>query len=152
MANRYNEEELLEYAIPATASQVEAYSRGLRNAKRRISTDDVNRIHRSRYMSCYHHSDGSATVSAELTQEAADLVMKAIGIATAEQQRNGISDDQDSLFARQADALVAVAQTRDAFVDQDYVREPTPIYERSMSDGVASVLRSTTAPPSMSNP
>jgi hypothetical protein len=103
-------------------------------------------------MSCYHHSDGSATVSAELTQEAADLVMKAIGIATAEQQRNGISDDQDSLFARQADALVAVAQTRDAFVDQDYVREPTPIYERSMSDGVASVLRSTTAPPSMSNP
>tara|TARA_Y100000310_G_scaffold283234_1_gene305076 strand:+ start:14 stop:793 length:780 start_codon:yes stop_codon:yes gene_type:complete len=62
-------------------------------------------------MSCYHHSDGSATVSAELTREAADLVMKAIEIATADQQRNCVADDEDSLFARQADALVAVARS-----------------------------------------
>ena len=111
VADRHNEEELLEYAIPATASQVEEYSRSLRNAKRRISTDDVNRIHRSRYMSCYQHSDGSATISAELTREAADLVMKAIEIATTDQPRNGNADDGDSIFARQADALVAMAQS-----------------------------------------
>ncbi len=111
VADPYNEEELLEYAIPATASQVEEYSRSLRNAKRRISTDDVNRIHRSRYLSCYYHGDGSATISAELTREAADLVMKAIEIVTTEQQRNGNADTEDSIFARQADALVAMAQS-----------------------------------------
>ena len=111
VADRHNEEELLEYAIPATASQVEEFGRSLRNAKRRISTDDVNRIHRSRYLSCYQHSDGSATINAELTKEAADLVMKALEIVTTEQQRNGNADTEDSLFARQADALVAMAQS-----------------------------------------
>ena len=63
VADHHNEAELLDYAITATASRVEEYSFSLRNAQRKVSTDDVNRIHRSRYLSCYHHSDGSATIS-----------------------------------------------------------------------------------------
>jgi hypothetical protein len=37
--------------------------------------------------------------------------MKAIEIATTDQQKNGNADTEDSLFARQADALVAMAQS-----------------------------------------
>ena len=51
VADPSSEADLLAYAIPATASQVEEYSRNLRNAKRKVSTDDVNRIHKSRYLS-----------------------------------------------------------------------------------------------------
>jgi len=111
VADPYNEEELLDHSIPATASQVEEYSRNLRNAQRRASTGDVNRIHRSRYLSRSYHPDGSVTINAEMTQEAGDLVMKALEIAMADQQKSGNADTEDSLFARQADALVAMAQS-----------------------------------------
>ena len=68
VASPDNEEVLLERAIPASASQVDDYCRQLRNANRSLSTQDVNRIHKARYLSCQHHADGSSTISMELTR------------------------------------------------------------------------------------
>lgn len=112
IAHRFNEKELLEYALTRSASQVEDHCRQLRNANRQASTDDANRLHRGRYLSCTHHADGGSTLSVELTGESAELVMKAIDIAMAadEQDATGHVDEDDGFFAKQADALVQIAR------------------------------------------
>ena len=112
LATRFNEKGLTEFAEPRPTSQVEEYCRQLRNAQRRESTADVNRVYRNRYLSCTHHDDGSATINVELTHEQANLVMKAVEIAMDEQQCSATDhpDDSDHFFARQADALVDMAR------------------------------------------
>ena len=85
VANLRNEQELLDYAIHATASQVDDHCRVLRNAQRRESTADANRLHKARYLSCSRHADGSMSISGELPRELGDLVMKAIEVALASQ-------------------------------------------------------------------
>ena len=105
VATPQNEAELLAFAIPQTASRVEDYCRYLRNAERRASTVDANRAHRNRYLSRTSHADGTMTINVELPQELGDVVMKAIEIAMADDE-----PDEGSYFARQADALVAVAR------------------------------------------
>lgn len=111
LATPRNEEELVEFAGPRPTSQVEDYCRHRRNAQRRESMQDVNRIHRNRYLSCMHHDDGSSTLHADLTREQADLVMKAIEIAMTSDPAEGYLDEADNHFARQADALVDLART-----------------------------------------
>ena len=112
LATPENEQALLDYALTATALQVDTHCRHLRNAQRDASTRDVNRVHKQRYLSRSCHGDGSMTMIVELTQEAGELVMKALEIAAAAQ----LADDQNtgdyvsSLMTRQADALVAIAQ------------------------------------------
>ena len=107
LATPENERGLLDYALAATAEQVQKHCQDLRNADREASTVDVNRIHKQRYLSRTCHGDGCMTISVELTQEAGELVMKALELAAGEPNTAG---GEDALFARQADALVEVAQ------------------------------------------
>jgi hypothetical protein len=116
VANCRTEPELLEFAVFATASQVEDHCRQLRNAQRKISTQDANRAHKARYLSRSIHEDGSMTISIQLPRESADLVMKAIDIALAletkqEKEEFQHTDEEGaSFFQKQADALVQVAR------------------------------------------
>ncbi|MBE9537934.1 MAG: DUF222 domain-containing protein [Proteobacteria bacterium] len=84
IATPKTEEALLEYAIPATALQVEDHCRELRNVQRDNSTVDANRLHQQRYLSRSLHGDGSMTISVELPRESGELVMKALELALKE--------------------------------------------------------------------
>ena len=126
IATPQNEEKLLDYAIPATAAQVENHCRELRNVQRDVSTTDANRLHQQRYLSRSLHGDGSMTISVELPRESGDLVMKALEMALRElNSEGGVSDGEQSLAsveetdsetgaeslpAKQADALVRMAR------------------------------------------
>jgi len=118
VATPQNEERLLEYAIPATALQVENHCRELRNVQRNVSTADANRLHQQRYLSRSLHGDGSMTISVELPKESGDLVMKALELALKEldldadtfEGEEGTANAQGSHLARQADALVQMAK------------------------------------------
>ncbi len=103
IATPTTEEHLLDFAIKATASQVDRHCMELRNVQTDVSVHDSNRLHENRYLSCSSHSDGSVTLSVELPKETADLVMKALEKAA--------SPDVADLFKQQADALVEIAQS-----------------------------------------
>jgi hypothetical protein len=109
VATPENEQELIDYALRATAEQVQNHCKALRYADRKASTEDVNRVHKQRYLSRTRNGDGSMTISVELTEEAGELVMKAIELAAGglEQAR---AAGNDSFHSRQADALVEVAK------------------------------------------
>jgi len=103
IATPTTEDHLLDFAIKATASQVDRHCMELRNVQRNVSIHDANRLHERRYLSCSSHSDGSVTLSVELPKETADLVMKALEKAA--------SSDAADLFKQQADALVEIAKS-----------------------------------------
>jgi hypothetical protein len=54
-----NEQNLLEFAVGATASQVEQRCRQMRNGDRELSNRDANRIHQGRWLSRTRNADGS---------------------------------------------------------------------------------------------
>ena len=116
VANCRTEAQLLEFALFATASQVEEHCRQLRNAQHKVSTGDANRAHKARYLSRSIHEYGSMTISVQLPKEAADLVMKAIEIALVldtEAEKQDVqyaAENEDTFFQKQADALVQVAR------------------------------------------
>jgi hypothetical protein len=107
VANPTNEQDLLDFAIGATASQVEQRCRQMRNGDREASVLDANRLHQSRWLSRTRKADGSMSLTVELPAEQGELIMKAIEFAMAEEQIPG----DESLFALQADALVAFAKS-----------------------------------------
>lgn len=117
VATPTREEQLLDYALKATAAQVERHCMDLRNVQRETSIRDANQRHENRYLSCSAHSDGSVTLSVELPKESADLVMKALEMAGP--QLSGKQDDcgenaprgASDLWKQQADALVEVARS-----------------------------------------
>ena len=115
VATPVNEEHLLDFAIEATASQVERHCMELRNVQRSASTGDANRLHENRYLSCSPHSDGSVTLSVELPKETADLVMKALELAVPQMEedapRDGRPPRASMLLQQQADALVEIAKS-----------------------------------------
>ena len=107
IANRHNEKDLLEFAENATAAQVERQCQQLRNAQRRLSTRDANHAHNGRYLRRQLLDDGTMTISIQLTQEAGELVMKAIDAAVATLSP---AKESEEFFKHQADALVEVAR------------------------------------------
>ncbi len=138
-ANVFNEEKLVDYALEATAHQVEEHCRRLRNADRRQSTPDTRRAWQARSLKRTCHPDGMMSIHVELPREQGELVMKALemamaaaagdtadeaatttgekdGIAPAAGKKETATQAQDenqqsnAFFARQADALVAVAR------------------------------------------
>jgi hypothetical protein len=122
VATPTTEEQLVDFAIHATASQVERHCMDLRNVQRKVSTQDANRLHDLRYLSCSPHGDGSVTLSVELPKETADLVMKALEMATLQVEDKEEYDDAESeiphaprgaceFFKQQADALVEIAKS-----------------------------------------
>jgi hypothetical protein len=117
IATPTTEEHLLDFALQATAAQVDRHCRELRNVQRHISTGDANRLHNNRYLSCSPHNDGSVTFSVELPKESADLVMKALEMAARGTdscdvtEGDNASRDASDLFRQQADALVEMARS-----------------------------------------
>ena len=149
-ANVFNEETLVDYALKATAHQVEEHCRRLRNADRRQSTPDARRAWQARSLKRTCHPDGMMSIYVELPREQGDLVMKALEMAmaadagdTADEaatitgKKDGVAQaagkaaantkdkagkretaaqaqaenqQSNAFFARQADALVAVAR------------------------------------------
>jgi hypothetical protein len=114
VATPRNEEELVAFAVPQTVTNVEEYCRRKRNGQLGPSTEDANRVHRRRWLSCTRNEDGGMHISIDLTREAGELVMKAVEMAMVSGARDQAvaveSDDKDSYFAMQADALVDVAR------------------------------------------
>ena len=90
-ANVFNEATLVDYALKATAHQVEEHCRRLRNADRRQSTPDARRAWQARSLKRTCHPDGmmsnsrqqAAAVYVELPREQGELVMKALEMAMA---------------------------------------------------------------------
>jgi hypothetical protein len=123
IATPTTEEHLLDYALKATAAQVDRHCMELRNVQRQASTQDANRLHENRYLSCSAHSDGSVTLSVELPKESADLVMKALEMASSQSKDEDVYQDNEGeeyenaprgaseLLKQQADALVEVAKS-----------------------------------------
>jgi hypothetical protein len=122
VATPTTEEQLVDFAIDATASQVERHCMDLRNVQRHVSTRDANRVHDNRYLSCTPHSDGSVTLSVELPKETADLVIKALEMAAAQVATKKEYEDMENevrnaprgapdLFQQQADALVEISKS-----------------------------------------
>ena len=82
-ANVFNEETLVDYALKATAHQVEEHCRRLRNADRRKSTPDARRAWQARSLKRTCHPDGMMSIYVELPREQGELVMKALEMAMA---------------------------------------------------------------------
>ena len=82
-ANVFNEATLVDYALKATAHQVEEHCRRLRNADRRQSTPDARRAWQARSLKRTCHPDGMMSIYVELPREQGDLVMKALEMAMA---------------------------------------------------------------------
>ena len=130
-ASPTTEEQLLEFAIPATAAQVDRHCMELRNVQRKLSTRDANSAHAARYLSCSSHSDGRVTLSVELPKETAGLVMKALEMAVPQVVNADLYEEEDldeenargghpprggfakpaTLFQQQADAFVEIAKS-----------------------------------------
>ena len=106
VATQRNERELLHYASRATASQVEAYCRRLRNGDAEVSSKDAMRIHEGRSLSRHFREDGSALMTVELPREDMELVLKALELVGGSLPE----DPTRSLFAAGADALVHMAR------------------------------------------
>ncbi len=108
VASEINETNLLDYALGATAAQLENYCRRLRNGGA-DSTADANRVHGGRSLSRHFREDGSGTLTVELSKEELELVLKAL-----EQVARSLPDmhdvEEQSLFTRGADALVQMAK------------------------------------------
>jgi hypothetical protein len=118
IATPTTEERLLDFALKATASQVDRHCMELRNVQWCTSAADANRAHNARYLSCSPHSDGSVTLSVELPQETAGLVMKALELAASRSDNDELREnDADAprgvsdLLLQQADALVELAKS-----------------------------------------
>tara|TARA_E500000331_G_scaffold336758_1_gene364215 strand:+ start:181 stop:1368 length:1188 start_codon:yes stop_codon:yes gene_type:complete len=112
-ATRHNEAELVDYALNATAHQVERHCQRLRNADRRRSTPDAKRAYRERSLMCTCHPNGTMSINIELPQELGDLLMKAIEVAAERcpQDAEGNENSKSTaFFARQADGLVELAR------------------------------------------
>jgi hypothetical protein len=105
VASEIDETDLLDYALGATAAQVEGYCRQLRNGAA-DSTAAAERAHKGRSLSRTFRDDGSGTLSVELPREELELVLRALEKVAA--GLPGVGDD--SLFARGADALVQMAR------------------------------------------
>lgn len=106
VAMERNEADLLAYALEHSASQCETYCRRLRYGGPEVSAADAQRLHEGRSLVRHLREDGSGTLTVELPQEALELVLAAL-----EQVGRELPDDPTrSLFARGADAVVAMAR------------------------------------------
>jgi len=106
VATQSSETELLAFALDASASQVEAYCRRLRNGDVEVSAQDAKRLHESRSLCRQFREDGSGSMTVELPRAELELVLKALEFVGST-----LPDDPSrSLFARGADALLQMAR------------------------------------------
>jgi len=107
VATEPNEADLLEYALDASAAQVERYCRRLRNGSL-DSTADARRAHASRSLSRSFREDGTALLTVELPTESMGLVLAAL--ERVAKTLPDLDESDATLFTRGADALVEMAR------------------------------------------
>ena len=120
VANPANEEALLSIARHGTTHHLEVAVRGYRRAKVDDDLDEAERRRNRRFFRWWHDEDGMVRFSGCLHPEDAAVVITALTEATPPHQaveersaeRTGAREvPGDSLGARQADALVSLADT-----------------------------------------
>lgn len=106
VADQDNETALLNYALDRSADQLERYCSRLRNTDPEHAAALAQRQHEGRSLTKSVKPDGSGTLVVELPAAQLQLVMAAV-----EKVGALLGEDPDrSVFARDADALVALAQ------------------------------------------
>jgi hypothetical protein len=106
-----NEDLLLAYALNATATQVEARCRQIRNV-RPESVNDARRNWERRSLSVWRNdSRGTLTMTLEVPLEVGELISQALDRAIQSgEAASGPEFDESSWHTQQADALVAIAK------------------------------------------
>jgi len=110
------EELLLQYALHATAEQIERIVRDFRRCKEVEELGREARQQTDRRLTWYHDDDGMLVIKARLPAEAGQLFIKAIEAATEELPSQKVSAETSPITrpeqpsARQADALAMVAE------------------------------------------
>ena len=108
VANEQNEATLLDYASGSSAEQLEQHCSRLRNGDPEVAETLARQQRERRSLTKYVKRDGSGTLTVELPAAEFELVMAAL-----EQVGADLVDDPDrSLFAKGADALVALARAQ----------------------------------------
>ncbi len=108
VASATNESHLLDFALGSTADQLEQYCSRLRNGDPQESDSLARRQRERRSLTRYVRSDGSGTLTVDLPAAELQLVLCAL-----EKMASALPDDSErSLFAKGADALVAMAQAQ----------------------------------------
>ncbi len=109
-----NEEQLVELARNATASQLERVVRGYRRA---VSASEAERIEERRHVTHSWDEDGTFVLNARLAPEEGAVVLRALEAARDDLNRGAQSDEPPDPYDRHAtprvsnaDALVAVAE------------------------------------------
>ena len=109
----HGEDELVRYALQASAPDVEERCRQIRNVQPE-SVHDARRAWDARSLSAWRNaSNGTLCLRVELPQEVGELVMRAIEKAMGQDEvADGGCESSPSRFqSRQADALVAIVKT-----------------------------------------
>ena len=110
-ADAHNEEQLIRYAVNATATQVEERCRQIRNVHPG-SVEDARRAWERRSLSAWRNAArGTMTLSVEVPLEAGELIAQALDLAIeAGEAATGPEFAESSWQTQQADALVALAK------------------------------------------
>lgn len=110
-ADERNEDVLLDYALTATATQVEERCRQMRNV-RSESTEQGRRTWTRRTLSAWRNAErGTLTLTLEVPLEVGEIVTRAIDRAIeAGEPASGPEFEDVGWHTQQADALVAVAR------------------------------------------
>jgi hypothetical protein len=110
VADRTNEDELLDFALRTTAARVEERCRELRCGTV-ASTDDAERAHARRALTLRRDpARGTVTVTVELPLETGELLDKALDRARDTLTSSGPEFAEESWVVQRADALVAMAK------------------------------------------
>jgi 5-methylcytosine-specific restriction endonuclease McrA len=110
VATRENEAELLAFALRTDAVRVEERVRQMRNV-RPESTAEAARRHAQRALRVFRDvARGTLTITLEVPLEQGELVCRAIDKAAPERVEESADPGDTSWLARQADALVDIAQ------------------------------------------
>src|SRR5690606_31862084 len=111
VANASNEAEALDYALDATAAQVEEWSREIRNV-RPAATEVARQAWARRSLRVFRNPSRDAmTITVELPLDDGELIVRAIEKSVRSMSVKGPEfDGCDGWHAQQADALVAIAK------------------------------------------
>jgi len=121
VATPENEDYLLMIAQHGTASHLERLIRGYRRVERAEEAARANQQYADRELRCWYDDDGSLVIRGRLPPEQGALLLKALEAAgdalreaahaTGESESESESDPEPDHCARQADALVCIAET-----------------------------------------
>ncbi|MDJ0879364.1 MAG: DUF222 domain-containing protein [Halieaceae bacterium] len=113
VATPQTEDQLLAFALRATAAHVDRHCYELRNVQLGVSTADANRLQIQRYLSYTPRGDGSVSISLQLPEEQGGLVMKALEMAMAQIQDSDTAELESELLETELSEIDADA-SRDA--------------------------------------